>query len=255
MARTLAIVNQKGGVGKTTTAVHLAAGLAGNNRRTLLIDLDVQGNASSIFCDEARPERSAFELFRNREADLNLYLPTRMSNLFLLPAVLQLAEVETMLTGAVDGFFRLDEWLGRAGSSFDYVIIDCPPNLGVLPVNALVASDYLVMPLQASRFSLDGIKGMLGTCEIVNKRYNAELAVAGAVMTQFNARTAIAQAMVEHIEALLPLYATRISRSVAVEEAVVMKQTIFEYEPGSKVALEYQSLLGEIIDGIEKRSV
>ncbi|MBE7438629.1 MAG: ParA family protein [Spirochaetales bacterium] len=255
MATTLAIVNQKGGVGKTTTAVHLAAGLARSSLRTLLIDLDVQGNASSIFSEEARPELSAFEVFRNREAAADLSSPTRIPELFLLPAVLQLAEVETMLTGAVDGFFRLDEWLGRAGSDFAYVVIDCPPNLGVLPVNALVASDFLVMPLQASRFSLDGIKGMLSTCEIVNKRYNADLSVAGAVMTQFNPRTAIGQAMVEHIEALLPLYATRISRSVAVEEAVVMKQTIFEYQPGGKVAEEYQSLLAEIRDGIEKRPV
>jgi chromosome partitioning protein len=215
---------------------------------TCLIDLDVQGNATSIFLDNVAPEKSVFEVFRNKETALDPE-QTRIARLAILPAVLQLAEVETMLTGAVDGFFRLSEWLERKSSAFSYVIIDCPPNLGVLPVNALVAADYLIMPLQASRFSLDGIQGMLETCSVVQKRYNKDLAIAGAVMTQFNPRTAISQAMVEHVQELLHLYETRISRAVAVEEAVLLKKTIFEYDAGSKISQEYRALREEILNG------
>lgn len=253
MPAIIAIANQKGGVGKTTTAVHLAECLAREPGRVLLIDLDVQNNASSIFLDgDAAPEQSVYAVFKDARPAAELIHTTRNDKLDLLPAVVHLAEVESLLAGAVDGFFRLKDGLESVRDRYDYMVMDCPPNLGVLPVNALVAATHLIIPLQASRFSLDGIQRMQETCDVVRKRYNSSIEVLGALLTCFDPRTALAQAMVEQMEELVHLFATRISRSVAVEEAHLMNQTIFEYRSSSKIAEEYEAFTREVLRGIQK---
>ncbi|MCB1169313.1 MAG: ParA family protein [Leptospiraceae bacterium] len=249
----IAIANQKGGVGKTTTAAHLADGLARNGYRTLLVDLDAQGNCTSLFSDPPSREESVHELFRSSTPARDLARKTRNENLTLLPSVLELAEIETLLAGNVDGFFRLREGLQYPeGQSPDFVIMDCPPNLGLLTLNALVAAQYCILPILASRFSLDGIRTMLDTMETVRHRFHQDLKVLGALMTMFNDRTAISGAVLEPVEELVPVFETRISRSVQVEEAHLMRQTLFEYAPSGKITGQYEALIQEVLNGIEK---
>jgi chromosome partitioning protein len=252
MATVITVANQKGGVGKTTTAIHVAAGLARKGRSTLLVDLDAQANATSVFIEQPLPiDQSAHAIFREKKPLIQLAIPTRIGHLHLVPAVLQMAEIETLLAGNVDGFFRLQEALQRL--PYEFVIIDCPPNLGLLTVNALVASQYLIVPMLASKFSLDGIGTMLDTCETVKSRFRGELRVLGALLTMFDPRTAVSKLMMQPVEERLPVFATKIARSVVVEEAHLMHLTVFEYEPRNRVAMEYDALVQEILDGIQKR--
>ncbi|MBI3394729.1 MAG: ParA family protein [Spirochaetia bacterium] len=251
MSSIFCIANQKGGVGKTTTAIHLAMGLARSGRRCLLIDLDAQGNASSIFVESPDPERSSYAIFKDKRLITDVACKTRESNLDVVPAVIHLAEVETLLAGAVDGFFRLQE--SFQGADYDFVVVDCPPNLGLLTVNAFVASTHLIVPLQTAKFSLDGIRTILDMTRTVQKRFNASLSVLGALLTMFDGRTAISQAVAEPIGEHLPVFKTKISRSVAVEEAHLLKKTIFEYQPRNKVAKEYVAFTEEVRLGVQER--
>ncbi len=248
----LCIANQKGGVGKTTTAIQLAHCLAREGGRVLLVDLDAQGNAGSIFLEEEPvPERSVYAVFKDRSAAPSLVQQTRVPGLDLLPSVFHLAEVETLLAGAVDGFFRLSESIGEA-SGYDFIVIDCPPNLGVLTVNAFVSGTHVIIPLQTAKFSLDGIQGILDTFETIHKRFNPRLRVLGALLTMFNERTTISQALLGSIEEHIPLFRTRIDRAVAVEEAHMLRQTVLEYQPRSKVSRQYQEFAREVRDGLQE---
>lgn len=251
--RVICLANQKGGVGKTTSAIHLAAGLARAGRTALLIDLDAQGNASSIFLESGvEPDESVYAVFKDRRPVAALKRKTRIPGLELLPASLNLAEVETLLAGAVDGFFRLKDSLAAEDSGAEFVIIDCPPNLGQLTVNAFVAADELAVPLQTAKFSLDGLKTILETSHTVQKRFNERLHVAGALVTMYNPRTAISAAILDPIEEYIRLFSARISRSVVIEEAHLMNQTTYEYDPRSKPAQEYTAFTAEILDGVQK---
>ncbi len=252
MATVITVANQKGGVGKTTTAIHVAAGLARRESPTLLVDLDAQANATSVFIEQPPAmDQSAHAIFREKKPVRQIAVPTRIRHLHLAPAVLQMAEIETLLAGNVDGFFRLQEAL--QGTHYEYVIVDCPPNLGLLTVNALVASQYLIVPMLASKFSLDGIRTILDTCETVRSRFRSELRVLGALLTMFDPRTAVSRLMMEPVEERLPVFSTRIGRSVVVEEAHLMHQTVFEYDAKNRVAIKYDALVQEILDGIKER--
>lgn len=254
----LCVANQKGGVGKTTTAVNLSHGLVQAGKRTLLIDLDAQANCSSIFLDEDKPvfvEETVHAIFKNAASAQDLIRSTRIKNLDLLPANMHLAEVETLLAGAVDGFFRLNdtlELLQKSEQAYEYTIIDCPPNLGMLTVNSFVAASHLLVPLQTAKFSVDGLTTIIETAHTIQKRFNPRFKVLGALITIHNARTAISQAFAEPIKEYIHLFQTRISRAVAVEEAHMMQQTIFEYQKNSRVAAEYAAITQEVLDGIEK---
>ena len=247
------ITNQKGGVGKTTTAVNLATALAQKGHETLLIDLDAQTNSSSIFIDEIEVGISVYAVFKDQVPISEIAHTTRLPKLHVLPAHIRLAEIETTLASTIDAFFRLKEGFDNSNRKYDMVIIDCPPSLGLLTVNAFICSRFLIVPLQASKFSMDGLVSILDTHRTIQKRFNPSLEILGALITLYNSRTAISQAIIEPMEQYMQLFKSRISRLVAIEEAHLMRQTIFEYAPNSKSALEYQEFAEEILDEIKKR--
>ena len=252
MKAVIAVSNSKGGVGKTTTAVHLADALA-EKHRTLLIDVDVQANASSIFLESpVKPEDSIYGALREKRPIAQLLHATRRKNLDLVAATVDLAEIESLLSGAVDGFFRLSDARKMQDLPHEYIIIDCPPNLGMITVNAFVAATHVIIPLQTAKFSVDGLAALRDTIKTVQSRFNPGLKILGGLLNMYNPRTAITHAMIDPIQDYVRLFDAKISRLVAVEEAFLMKQTVFEYDPKSRVAQEYRKFAGEVLRGLEK---
>ncbi len=250
MAVVLSITNQKGGVAKTTTALSLAHAFARKDpqKKILLIDLDSQRNATSILlgAQDIPPEKSVYALFQNKKPESSVLYPTRLPNLFVIPSNLHLVEVESQLTGAIDGFFRLNDALQILRHEFDFILLDCPPSLSVITINAMVSADFLLIPLQISKFSIDGIQNIRDAVTTVNRRYNAHLKIAGGCLTLHDGRTTLSQAMIPEVEKILPILKTTIPRSVAVEEAHLMRQDIFDYAPDNKVAVAYNDLADEL---------
>lgn len=246
----LSITNQKGGVAKTTTALSLAHAFARRDpqKKILLIDLDSQRNATSILLgnQEIASERSVYAMFQSKKPDSSILYATKRNNLFLIPSALHLVEVEAQLTGALDGFFRLNDALSVFRPEFDLIILDCPPSLSVITINAMVSADYLLIPLQISKFSIDGIQNIRDAVATVNRRYNAHLKIAGGCLTLHDGRTTLSQAMLPEVEKILPILKTTIPRSVAVEEAHLLRQDVFEYAPQNKVAIAYEELATEL---------
>jgi chromosome partitioning protein len=250
LSTVLSITNQKGGVAKTTTALALAHAFARRDekRRVLLIDLDSQRNATSILLggQDIPPERSVYALFQAKKPESSILYNTRLANLFVIPSNLHLVEVESQLTGALDGFFRLNDAMQQLRHEFDLILLDCPPSLSVITINAMVAADFLLIPLQISKFSIDGIQNIRDAVNTVNRRYNAHLKIAGGCLTLHDGRTTLSQAMLPEVEKILPMLKTTVPRSVAVEEAHLLRQDIYEYAPQNKVALAYAALAEEL---------
>lgn len=250
MGLVLSITNQKGGVAKTTTALSLAHAFARKDpqKKILLIDLDSQRNATSILLgnQDIQPERSVYALFQSKKPESGVIYATQLPNLFLIPSNLHLVEIESQLTGALDGFFRLNDAMTTLKHEFDLIILDCPPSLSVITINAMVSADYLLIPLQISKFSIDGIQNIRDAVTTVNRRYNAHLKIAGGCLTLHDGRTTLSQAMIPEVEKILPVLKTTIPRSVAVEEAHLMRQDIFDYAPQNKVAVAYAELTTEL---------
>lgn len=250
MAIVLSITNQKGGVAKTTTALALAHSFARRHasKKVLLIDLDSQRNATSILIGthEIAPADSVYALFQKEKPKSSVLHATAVSNLSIIPSNLHLVEVESQLTGALDGFFRLNDALQPLRHEFDFIILDCPPSLSVLTINAMVAADFLLVPLQISKFSIDGIQNIRDAVATVNRRYNAHIKIAGGCLTLHDGRTTLSQAMIPEVEKILPILGSTIPRSVAVEEAHLLRKDIFEYAPQNKVAQAYEQLAVEL---------
>ncbi|HNN00939.1 MAG TPA: ParA family protein [Turneriella sp.] len=250
MSTVLSITNQKGGVAKTTTALALAHAFARRDekRRVLLIDLDSQRNATSILLggQDIPPERSVYALFQTKKPESSILYNTSLANLFVIPSNLHLVEVESQLTGALDGFFRLNDAMQKLRHEFDFILLDCPPSLSVITINAMVAADFLLIPLQISKFSIDGIQNIRDAVNTVNRRYNAHLKIAGGCLTLHDGRTTLSQAMLPEVEKILPILQTTVPRSVAVEEAHLLRQDIHDYAPQNKVAVAYAALAEEL---------
>ena len=246
----IVIANQKGGVGKTTTAINLAAGIAALKKRVLLIDLDPQSNSSMSFMEPGSVNGGAYELFADpdRSPDELVY-ETKTPNLSLMPARISLAKLEAKLIGDFDAPFKLRDRIELLKGKFDVIIIDTPPTLGILTVNAMVAANHVIIPIQSSYFALEGTDDLLETIEKIRSRPNPDLNLLGVVVTLFDKRTTISHDVESHIRNVFgkKAFKTVISRSVRLEESPAHKKSIFDHAPRSTGAAEYQSLSKEVL--------
>jgi chromosome partitioning protein len=247
----VAIANQKGGVGKTTTAINLAAALALRGKRTLLIDLDPQANSTMSFLEMSEITRSVYDAISEPAVSLqDVIKQASLENLAVAPSRISLAKLEARLVGEMDAHFRLKDKLEPLLAEYPNVVIDCPPTLGLLTVNALVAATHLLIPIQSSYFALEGTDDLLETIEKVRMRPNPALRILGVVITMHDKRTALARDIRAQIEKVFggKVFRTVITKSVRLEESPAYKESIFTFAPESTGATEYYRLCEEVID-------
>ena len=250
MTRIYAIANQKGGVGKTTTAVNLSAYLALQGKRVLLLDLDPQCNASSsLGIDKHKVAYSSYDVLLGNITPSKALLKNTKLNLAIVPASPNLAAAEIELVGELAREYRLRQALAAESDKYDYVVIDCPPSLGLLTVNALTAAQGVVIPVQCEYLALEGLSQLTRTVQLVRQRLNTQLDIRGLVMTMYDSRTALAQQVVAEVEKFFTgkVFKTRIPRNVRLSEAPSHGVPIVNYAPSSPGGAAYKALAEEMI--------
>ncbi len=250
MAKIIAVVTQKGGVGKTTTAVNLASALGELGKRCLLVDIDPQGNATSgVGVDKRRVVRSTYDLLCNTDTTEQAAVDTNFANLSLIPSSVTLAGAEIELVDTPRRENRLKAALAPYRELFDFILIDCPPALGLLTLNALVAADTFLIPAQPEFYALEGLSQLMATVRQVKRLYNPTLDLEGVLFTMYDGRTNLTQQVVAEVKKFFPrrVYATVIPRSVRLAEAPGFGRPINYYDKGSKGAKAYRAVAEELL--------
>ena len=250
MGKTVSIFNQKGGVGKTTTCVNFAAALGLKGKKTLLVDLDPQGNTTSgVGIDKTEIEQSTYDILINDVSAKDILIKTDFKNLSVLPANMNLAGAELELAEEENRFKALKKALAPLVMEYDYIIIDCPPSLGLLSLNALTASDTLIVPLQCEYYALEGLTQLIHTINLVKKKLNPLLELEGVVFTMYDSRTNLSLQVVENVKDNLKqnIYKTIIPRNIRLAEAPSHGLPINKYDTKSSGAESYRMLADEVM--------
>ncbi len=253
MGKIISIANQKGGVGKTTTSINLSTVLAKKNKKTLLIDADPQGNATSGVGIDKEIELSVYDVLIDETKIEEAILKTNIKNLDVCPSNIDLAGAEVELVSMMSREQRLKEKLEEIKDKYDYIIIDCPPSLGLITLNAFTASNSVLIPVQCEYYALEGLGQLLNTINLVKKHLNKDLEVEGALLTMFDSRTNLAKQVVNEVKKYFndKVYKTVIPRNVKLSEAPSYGMPIIIYDPKSKGAKCYEKLGKELIKNNE----
>ena len=250
MARIISVANQKGGVGKTTTNVNLGACLAQDRKKVLLIDSDAQGNATSgLGVRKPDVKQDIYDVLVNEVSIKETIIKTSRENLSIVPATLQLAGAEIELTSMMARESRLKSALAEVSDEYDFILVDCPPSLGHLTINAFTASDAILIPVQCEYYALEGLSQLLNTVRLVQKHFNPCLEIEGVLLTMYDARTNLGAEVVEEVRRYFQekVYDTIIPRNVRLSEAPSHGKPIIDYDPRSKGAEVYQALAKEVL--------
>ncbi|EFR30713.1 ParA family protein [Eremococcus coleocola] len=250
MGKIIAVGNQKGGVGKTTTTVNLGAGLASLGKKVLLVDSDSQGNATSgLGVHRGDVDQSLYEVLIDQIPIQEVILPTSRENLWIVPSTIQLAAIELELVGVKNRQNRLKEALAPVEADYDFILIDCPPSLGQLSINAFTASHTILIPVQAEYYAMEGLTQLLNTIRLVQKNYNRDFRIEGVLITMLDARTNLGFEVVEEVRKYFQekVYQTMIPRNVRLSEAPSYGLSIIDYDRKSRGAERYLELAKEVI--------
>lgn len=255
MGKIISVANQKGGVGKTTTSVNLSACLTTLGKKVLLIDIDPQGNATSgVGINKADMDQCIYNVLVEDLPAEEVCVSTNLENLDIIPATIQLAGAEIELVPTISREIRLKQSLGNLRKKYDYIIIDCPPSLGLLTINALTSSDSVLIPVQCEFYALEGLSQLLNTIRLVQKHLNKELMIEGVLLTMLDARTNLGLQVIEEVKKYFQdkVYNSIIPRNVRLGEAPSHGQPIITYDPRSKGAEVYLELAKEVVTSGEK---